>query len=291
MHDEMMNPTEVARECNNLAERTQQHGMLAIYSNRRVYSESTVNREPLTAKEECKGTKGRAPYIQHKVGGARVASLDKVPRLFDCPSPCSVPSNSSHSSYTSASSGDTFRRISMNSYGSSLTDNTESTFEMDSRRSSAWSTLRNAVLEVGGSARKAPIDITIDGTNGTPQKKVSSISRGKLRRIATQVTRAIRRKRRESLAIRRESRATRVVAAILIAFLICWIPYFCVSVIRGIAMGFAMNINTQLHLQLYLMTSWLGYAHSCFNPVIYMCLNKNFRSTMRRLVRRPRKGE
>ncbi|WKY12872.1 hypothetical protein Q1695_004019 [Nippostrongylus brasiliensis] len=220
-----------------------------------------------------------------------VTTTLKVPRLFDCPSPCSVPSNSSHSSYTSASSGDTFRRISMNSYGSSLTDNTESTFEMDSRRSSAWSTLRNAVLEVGGSARKAPIDITIDGTNGTPQKKVSSISRGKLRRIATQVTRAIRRKRRESLAIRRESRATRVVAAILIAFLICWIPYFCVSVIRGIAMGFAMNINTQLHLQLYLMTSWLGYAHSCFNPVIYMCLNKNFRSTMRRLVRRPRKGE
>ncbi|KIH47371.1 hypothetical protein ANCDUO_22569 [Ancylostoma duodenale] len=142
-------------------------------------------------------------------------SLSRVPRLFDCPSPCSVPSNSSHSSYTSASSGDTFRRISMNSYGSSLTDNTDSTFEIDSRRSSAWSTLRNAVLEVGGSGRKAAVDITIDGSNGTPQKKISSISRGKLRRIATQVTRAIRRKRRESMAIRRESRATRVVAAIL----------------------------------------------------------------------------
>ncbi|KAK6057067.1 hypothetical protein COOONC_05418, partial [Cooperia oncophora] len=87
----------------------------------------------------------------------------KVPRLFECPSPCSVPSNSSHSSYTSAdSSGDTFRRISMNSYGSSLTDNTDSTFEIDSRRSSAWSTLRNAVLEVGGSGRKAAVDITVD---------------------------------------------------------------------------------------------------------------------------------
>ncbi|ETN85907.1 7 transmembrane receptor [Necator americanus] len=215
----------------------------------------------------------------------------RVPRLFDCPSPCSVPSNSSHSSYTSASSGDTFRRISMNSYGSSLTDNTDSTFEIDSRRSSAWSTLRNAVMEVGGSGRKAAVDITIDGSNGTPQKKVSSISRGKLRRIATQVTRAIRRKRRESMAIRRESRATRVVAAILIAFLICWIPYFCVSVIRGIATGFSMEINVRLHLQLYLITSWLGYAHSCFNPVIYMCLNKNFRSTMRRMIGRTRKED
>uniref|UniRef100_A0A1I7XIT5 G_PROTEIN_RECEP_F1_2 domain-containing protein n=1 Tax=Heterorhabditis bacteriophora TaxID=37862 RepID=A0A1I7XIT5_HETBA len=240
------------------------------------------------------------------------STLKVVPRLFDCPSPCSVPSNSSHSSYTSASgSSDTYRRISMNSYGSSLTDATDSTFEIDSRRSSAWSTLRAAVLEQG--TKKPSVDITIEGSNGTPQKKVSSISRGKLRRIATQimasfrtkrtsrnkclkykvikVTRAIRRKRRESLAIRRESRATRVVAAILMAFLICWIPYFCVSVLRGIYTGFKIPIDKNLHLQLFVATSWLGYAHSCFNPVIYMCLNKNFRATMRHFLQRSRKGE
>uniref|UniRef100_A0A158P7I4 G_PROTEIN_RECEP_F1_2 domain-containing protein n=1 Tax=Angiostrongylus cantonensis TaxID=6313 RepID=A0A158P7I4_ANGCA len=188
------------------------------------------------------------------------------------------------------SSGDTLRRISTNSYGSSLTDNSDSTFEIDSRRSSAWSTLRNAVLEAGHVC-KTPIDITIDGTDETPQKKISTISRGKLRRIATQVTRAIRRKRRESMAIRRESRATRVVAAILIAFLICWIPYFCVNVTRGIAMGFSIQINHHLHLKLYVLTSWLGYTHSCFNPVIYMCLNTNFRATMRVWIHRTRKGE
>lgn len=76
---------------------------------------------------------------------------------------------------------------------------------------------------------------------------------------------------------------------ILVAFLMCWIPYFCVSVIRGIAMGFSMEINVPLHLQLYVITSWLGYAHSCFNPVIYMCLNKNFRATMRRMIARRHK--
>ncbi|CAJ0588031.1 unnamed protein product [Cylicocyclus nassatus] len=175
----------------------------------------------------------------------------KVPRSFECPSLCSVsaPSNSSHSSYTSASSGDTFRRVSMNSYGSSLTDNTDSTFEIDSRRSSAWSTLKSNTIEVGGSGRKAAVNITLEGSSNNSQKKNSSVSRGKLRRIATQVTRAIRRKRRESLAIRRESRATRVVAAILVAFLICWIPYFCASVIRGIAMGLHIRIDVHLHLQ------------------------------------------
>ncbi|CAO4379439.1 unnamed protein product [Caenorhabditis nigoni] len=219
-------------------------------------------------------------------------SLLQVPRLFDCPSPCSVPSNSSHSSYTSASgSSDTYRRISMNSYGSSLTDGTESTFECDSRRSSAWSTIRAAVFDrqqVRGG--KASVDITVDRT-GSPQKKMSTISRGKLRRIATQVTRAIRRKRRESMAIRRESRATRVVAAILIAFLICWIPYFCISIFRGVLMGFHMDINTPLHLTLFVYTSWLGYAHSCFNPLIYMCLNKNFRNTMRKMMQKTKAAE
>ncbi|CAD6193401.1 unnamed protein product [Caenorhabditis auriculariae] len=92
------------------------------------------------------------------------------------------------------------------------------------------------------------------------------------------------------MAIRRESRATRVVAAILIAFLICWIPYFCVSVIRGVYMGFRLPINRTLHLNLFIYTSWLGYAHSCFNPVIYMCLNKNFRNTMRKLLRQSAKS-
>lgn len=217
------------------------------------------------------------------------SSLLQVPRLFDCPSPCSVPSNSSHSSYTSASgSSSTYRRISMNSYGSSLTDGTESTFEIDSRRSSAWSTIRSAVFDRAHTKAKAEVDMSVHQTS--PHKKMSTISRGKLRRIATQVTRAIRRKRRESLAIRRETRATRVVAAILMAFVICWIPYFVVSVVRGVMMGFRLPINYSLHSTLHIYTSWLGYAHSCFNPLIYMCLNRNFRATMRKIIHKTAEG-
>ncbi|CAJ0579334.1 unnamed protein product, partial [Mesorhabditis spiculigera] len=175
-----------------------------------------------------------------------------------------------------------YRRISMNSYGSSLTDGTDSTFEIDSRRSSAWSTLRSAVLSNDfKSYSRSPVEISVDGVHF---HKKNGLSRGKLRRIATQVTRAIRRKRRESMAIRRESRATRVVAAILMAFLICWLPFFCLSVYRGILVGFRVHISREWHTQLYVATSWLGYAHSCFNPVIYMCLNKNFRATLRRML-------
>ncbi|GMS79852.1 hypothetical protein PENTCL1PPCAC_2027 [Pristionchus entomophagus] len=212
--------------------------------------------------------------------------LLKVPRMYDCPSPtaCDIPpSNSSHSSYTSQSgSSETYRRISMNSFGSSLTEGTESSYDADSRRSSAWSTLRAAVLNDPRRGKKSLVDMDIDRSGG--QKKMSTISRGKLRRIATQVTRAIRRKRRESLAIRRESRATRVVAAILVAFLLCWTPYYILLVYRGIVTGYTnAKINQRLHHQIFIHSSWLGYAHSAFNPIIYMCLNKNFRQTMARL--------
>ncbi|VDK48171.1 unnamed protein product [Anisakis simplex] len=224
-----------------------------------------------------------------------------VPKVWDYSSPsCAVaPSvNSSHSSHTSASD-ETLRRVSMHSYGSSLTDGTDSTYEIDSRRSSAWSTIRTAVLarhlvasiHSNHSDPAVELDkqqcshVNMAPPNGTySQKKMSTMSRGKLRRIARQVTRAIRRKRRESLAIRRESRATRVVAAILTAFLMCWIPYFCITVYRGMCTGMNFAFDKHFHMHLYVVTSWLGYAHSCFNPVIYTCLNRNFRRTLRKMV-------
>ncbi|VDN83922.1 unnamed protein product, partial [Brugia pahangi] len=83
---------------------------------------------------------------------------------------------------------------------------------------------------------------------------------------------------------RRETRATGVVAAILIAFLICWIPYFCIAVYRGVCTGLNIQLNESLHVNLFMLSSWLGYAHSCFNPIIYTCLNKNFRRTIKQMI-------
>ncbi|VDM99688.1 unnamed protein product, partial [Thelazia callipaeda] len=51
------------------------------------------------------------------------------------------------------------------------------------------------------------------------------------------------------------------------AFLICWIPYFCIAVYRGICIGLNIKFNKDFHVNLFMVTSWLGYAHSCFNPL------------------------
>ncbi|KAL3984739.1 7 transmembrane receptor (rhodopsin family) protein [Acanthocheilonema viteae] len=207
----------------------------------------------------------------------------KVPKWDCCASPVStVHSNSSCTS--TSGSGDISRRISMNSFDTSITeDGTDSTIETpNSRKISTWSTLRSMV--------HAPDFTPLAGTknsvtnNASGSNRRGAMSRGKLRKIAIQVTRAIRRKRRETLAIRRETRATGVVAAILIAFLICWIPYFCITVYRGVCTGLNIQVDKHLHVNLFMLSSWLGYAHSCFNPIIYTCLNKNFRRTIKQMI-------
>ncbi|VDK80766.1 unnamed protein product [Onchocerca ochengi] len=210
----------------------------------------------------------------------------KVPKWDCCTSPISTAySNSSRSSCTSTSdSGDIPRRISMNSYDTSITeDGIDSIAEApNSRTAATWSTLRTAVQahnSISLTTAKDPVSDTVPA----PVRR-GATSRGRLRKIAIQVTRAIRRKRRESMAIRRETRATGVVAAILVAFLICWIPYFCITVYRGICSGLSIQVDKNLHVNLFMLSSWLGYAHSCFNPIIYTCLNKNFRRTIKHII-------
>uniref|UniRef100_A0A915PNA0 G-protein coupled receptors family 1 profile domain-containing protein n=1 Tax=Setaria digitata TaxID=48799 RepID=A0A915PNA0_9BILA len=208
----------------------------------------------------------------------------QVPKWDCCMTPSLAPrSNSSRSTCTSTSgSDDTSRRISLHSFDTSITeDGTDSTAEApNSRKVSTWSMLRTIVMTPNTtSLTKDPV--TNNVPDSTPK---ATASRGRLRRIATQVTRAIRRKRRESLAIRRETRATGVVAAILIAFVICWIPYFCITVYRGVCTGLNIELNKHLHVNLFTVSSWLGYAHSCFNPIIYTCLNKNFRRTIKQMI-------
>ena len=186
---------------------------------------------------------------------------------------------SSRSSVTTGSSRSSDEyRSSIVSFGSSITDDDSSFGVGGSRRASALSSVSDADHRPGspgssgGSARSAA------------KRSISNMTPGKLRAIASQVTRAIRRKRRESLAIRRETRATRLVAAILAVFILCWLPFFVEAIYRGLAAGVGWEFDAGLHIQLYIAASWLGYCHSCANPLLYTCLNRNFRSTFAKLL-------
>uniref|UniRef100_A0A915J201 G-protein coupled receptors family 1 profile domain-containing protein n=1 Tax=Romanomermis culicivorax TaxID=13658 RepID=A0A915J201_ROMCU len=242
----------------------------------------------------------KLPQMNNISGALRDNSLDLRRSIYISPSRCSTVSGISTpgtvSSVTSQSSED--RKSSMFSYGSSLDDDYFDMMSAGSSRKSSGLVVSGdrAVSLAGGGGISAD-----DGEKSNKKSNVLHTSGNKLRRIAQQVTRAIRRKRRESQAIRRETRATRVVAAILgnyikfnalsgenyvldvskrAVFILCWLPYFCGTITRSI--NSSTNLKFEYHV--YLVTSWLGYSHSCFNCVIYTCLNKIFRSTFKRLL-------
>ncbi|MCP4475347.1 MAG: hypothetical protein GY821_12445, partial [Gammaproteobacteria bacterium] len=57
-------------------------------------------------------------------------------------------------------------------------------------------------------------------------------------------------------------------------FLVCWLPFFCVNVPK------AWKPHAVGHL-LFQCVTWLGYANSTLNPVIYSIFNRDFRRAFR----------
>lgn len=78
----------------------------------------------------------------------------------------------------------------------------------------------------------------------------------------------------------REHKATMTLAAVIGAFVVCWLPYFILFTVLGLqehadpseAPGFSIVL-------------WLGYANSALNPILYGALNRDFRSAYTHLLR------
>ncbi|KAL3317590.1 hypothetical protein Ciccas_003754 [Cichlidogyrus casuarinus] len=84
-------------------------------------------------------------------------------------------------------------------------------------------------------------------------------------------------------ADRRERRATKRMAPIIIFFAICWIPFTLFYLIRGSTTNSEMDSDNHMHLQIFLY--WLGYANSALNPVLYAVLNNDFRNAFISILR------
>ncbi|XP_023679189.1 5-hydroxytryptamine receptor 1D [Paramormyrops kingsleyae] len=84
---------------------------------------------------------------------------------------------------------------------------------------------------------------------------------------------------RKRISAARERKATKTLGIILGAFIICWLPFFVVTLVMGICK------DCWSHPVLFDVFTWLGYLNSLINPVIYTVFNDEFKQAFHKLIK------
>ncbi|KAG8449119.1 hypothetical protein GDO86_015974 [Hymenochirus boettgeri] len=79
--------------------------------------------------------------------------------------------------------------------------------------------------------------------------------------------------------VNKEKKASVLVLAVLLAFLICWLPFHVVSFLDILHMvGVFQSCNAVNFLELAnQISTYLGYSNSCINPLLYVMVGNHFR--------------
>ncbi|XP_052009560.1 5-hydroxytryptamine receptor 1D-like [Xyrauchen texanus] len=84
---------------------------------------------------------------------------------------------------------------------------------------------------------------------------------------------------RKRLCAAREKKATKTLGIILGAFIVCWLPFFVVTLVMGICK------DCWFHPVLFDVFTWLGYLNSLINPIIYTAFNDDFKQAFHKLTK------
>ncbi|XP_065429782.1 chemerin-like receptor 1 [Chrysemys picta bellii] len=82
--------------------------------------------------------------------------------------------------------------------------------------------------------------------------------------------------RRNRLA--RSGKPFKVIAAVIVAFFLCWLPYHIFSFLQ---MNWTPSLHTALIASIPLTTS-LAFINSCLNPILYVFMGQDFKEKVRR---------
>uniref|UniRef100_A0A8C6TP86 Histamine H2 receptor n=1 Tax=Neogobius melanostomus TaxID=47308 RepID=A0A8C6TP86_9GOBI len=104
--------------------------------------------------------------------------------------------------------------------------------------------------------------------------KILRIARSQAKRITSSLVSNV------TAVTLREHKATVTLAAVIGAFVVCWLPYFIMFTVLGLKEHPDPNTVPE-----YPIVLWLGYANSALNPFLYGALNRDFRSAYSHILR------
>ncbi|KAA0202637.1 hypothetical protein HAZT_HAZT011651 [Hyalella azteca] len=87
------------------------------------------------------------------------------------------------------------------------------------------------------------------------------------------------RQSRIKFQLAKERKASTTLGIIMSAFIICWLPFFVLALVRP----FLRDPNS-IPISVSSLFLWLGYANSTLNPIIYATLNKDFRRPFQEIL-------
>ncbi|XP_066582241.1 5-hydroxytryptamine receptor 1 [Prorops nasuta] len=162
--------------------------------------------------------------------------------------------------------------------------NEESTFVKQHRSSSSSTTCSgNAVRCFAGGSRNSsesqcPMFKGISTKTTPPMAAIkSTIARNYQNNTCSATNSPHQKKLRFHLA--KERKASTTLGIIMSAFIICWLPFFVLALVRPF-----LSDPDSIPAFLSSLFLWLGYCNSLLNPIIYATLNRDFRKPFREIL-------